>query len=131
MRVLTVKQPGGHVTRTLLIVEDDDSLRAQLGDLLVEDGYDVVAAADLKRALDALGRTARPCVVLVDPLVPGLIVGDFSEALRDGDLLVVLPVVVAVAPGNKLPPARARLSRELVEPDALLDIVRECFADAA
>src|SRR5688572_1912016 len=55
----------------VLIVEDDDDLRAALSSLLAEHGFMTMAVANGREALDLL-RLCRPGVVLLDLTMPYL-----------------------------------------------------------
>jgi two-component system response regulator MprA len=54
----------------IMVVEDDDDLRDGISYLLEACGYQVAAAADGEDALDQLQRGVRPCVILLDLLMP-------------------------------------------------------------
>ena len=54
----------------IMIVEDDADLRDGIAYLLEASGYEVVAAADGEDALDQLRRGVRPCLILLDLLMP-------------------------------------------------------------
>jgi len=46
---------------TVLIVDDDDGIRASLGEFLAEEGFTVRMASNGREALDMLGTGFRPC----------------------------------------------------------------------
>jgi DNA-binding NtrC family response regulator len=50
--------------QTLLVVEDDGTIRGAVADLLIDEGYSVVAVGDLRAALVVLQRHAVTAVVL-------------------------------------------------------------------
>jgi EAL domain-containing protein (putative c-di-GMP-specific phosphodiesterase class I) len=82
--------PGGHRGR-ILVVEDDRSLQEAYADILLDAGFDVVAASDGRNALRAL--EADPFdVVLSDVTMPGETGVDLLRAVRERDLDV--PVVL-------------------------------------
>ncbi len=57
--------------RRLLLVEDDGELRSSLAELLRNDGYDVVDAANGSEALDYLKKSApTPDLILLDLMMP-------------------------------------------------------------
>jgi DNA-binding response OmpR family regulator len=58
-------------TGDLLLVEDDDELRAVMAEALVADGHHVVQAADGRAALDALAARAFDLLILDIALGPG------------------------------------------------------------
>ena len=59
------------MARTILVVDDEPTLRETLVDALEADGFRVVAAADGREAL-ATFRAERPDLVLLDLMLPEL-----------------------------------------------------------
>ena len=59
------------MARTILVVEDEPTLRETLVDALEADGFRVIAAADGREAL-ARFRAERPDLVLLDLMLPEL-----------------------------------------------------------
>src|SRR5512141_2538432 len=59
------------MARTILVVEDETTLRETLADALEVEGFRVVAAADGREALTRF-RTDRPDLVLLDLMLPEL-----------------------------------------------------------
>jgi two-component system, OmpR family, response regulator RegX3 len=57
------------VARTILVVDDEPTLRETLAENLEQDGYRVVTAADGRAAIE-LFRSARPDLVLLDLMLP-------------------------------------------------------------
>jgi DNA-binding response OmpR family regulator len=57
------------VARSILVVEDEPTLRETLAEALEGEGFEVVQAADGRRAL-SLFRTRRPDLVLLDLMLP-------------------------------------------------------------
>ena len=67
-------EPGGPtgrltVARTILVVDDEPTLRETLAEALAQDGLDVVTAADGKEALQQF-RAASPDLMLLDLMLP-------------------------------------------------------------
>jgi two-component system chemotaxis response regulator CheY len=56
---------------TVLLADDDDRFRGLVRDVLVDDGYDVVAEAADAPSTVALARQHHPDVVVVDLVLPG------------------------------------------------------------
>ena len=79
----------------ILIVEDDRYLREDMVELFQQDGYAVTQAADGAEALRSLTFTAyRPCVILLDLMMPVMNGWNF-RALQLTDLaLAAIPVVI-------------------------------------
>src|SRR3954466_5059457 len=57
--------------RTILVVEDEPTLRETLAEALADDGFHVIAAADGRAALTRF-RADRPDLVLLDVMLPEL-----------------------------------------------------------
>lgn len=63
---------SGQRTQRVLIVDDDDQIRATARDTLEEDGYAVTLARDGVAALKAIRASGDRLVVLLDLRMPGL-----------------------------------------------------------
>jgi CheY-like chemotaxis protein len=57
---------------TILMVDDEPAVRAIVGRILVDAGYDVVPAADGQEALNLYQRSGPFAIVLLDESMPGL-----------------------------------------------------------
>jgi UDP-3-O-[3-hydroxymyristoyl] N-acetylglucosamine deacetylase len=55
--------------KTILIVDDEDGVRESIREILSDEGYSVVEAADGRQALERIGE-ARPALVLLDVWMP-------------------------------------------------------------
>jgi CheY-like chemotaxis protein len=64
--------------KTVLVVDDEPVLRAIVREILDEEGYAVIEAADGRVALEIM-ESARPDLVLMDVMMPGV---DGREAYR-------------------------------------------------
>jgi CheY-like chemotaxis protein len=99
-----------------MIVEDDVDLRSVLAELLKEAGYETVAAKSAENALELLETIVRPCVVLLDYLMPGVGANGFLtalEALADADEFKI--VLMTGMQGAKLR-SDARVVHRLMKP---------------
>jgi len=89
--------PISHVathTHTVLLIEDDLAAREPLEELLRQEGLDVQIASDGAEAHEHLRGGVRPCVILLDLLMPGMDGPEFrAEQMRD-PVLARIPVVV-------------------------------------
>jgi signal transduction histidine kinase/DNA-binding response OmpR family regulator len=81
------------VVRRVLIVDDDDNIRDLMRVQLNNAGYVVLDARDAASALH-IARTARPDVITVDLLMPGIDGWSFIERLRKEESLANIPIVV-------------------------------------
>ncbi len=71
-----------HAGETVLVVEDEDSVRAFTVDVLRQAGYTLLEARDGHAALDLAGRHAGPIDLLVcDLVMPGLMGSELAERL--------------------------------------------------
>ena len=70
----------------ILIVDDDVNTLTTLTDLLTEDGYKVITAADGKQALDKVLKE-KPAVTLMDIRLPGLDGYEVCRQLKETERL--------------------------------------------
>jgi len=85
---------------TVLLVDDEDSLRMVMKDLLERDGWNVQEAADGVQALDAVDRHA-PDIILLDLNLPGLDGYAVLEKLRSRGVTRDIPIIVLTAKGDE------------------------------
>ena len=82
---------------SVLLAEDDDSLRSMLELMLRREGYDVQACSDGLRALEALARAAageaRIDVALLDLRMPGASGAELLVQIRGNEALRSLRVI--------------------------------------
>ena len=78
----------------LLMVEDDEDLRACLTVVLEEEGYEVSTAANGKEALDLLrGGGRRPDLILLNEMMPCMDGRQMREELAKDPVLASIPVI--------------------------------------
>jgi CheY-like chemotaxis protein len=102
------------MSQQILIVEDDSALREALGQVLMDEGYDLLSARDGLEAVNCLKKGNRPDVILLDlsmPVVNGWEFRMFQK--RDPDLAQI-PVILITAGGY------TREEVAWLEPSALL-----------
>jgi len=80
----------------VLVVDDDEAIRATVTEILEFEGYSVVAAADGAEALAAVAAEL-PCLVLLDMRMPVMDGWDFAAALRSRGVRVPIAVITAAA----------------------------------
>ena len=85
---------------SVLVVDDEDSVRSLYVDALEEAGHMVAVAVDGADALDRLHGGAIPCVVLTDVRMPRMDGWELSRALARDPELASVPVVVVT--GDKI-----------------------------
>jgi CheY-like chemotaxis protein len=92
---------------TVLIVEDDFSIRESLSEMLREEGYTVETAEHGREALERLQAGVKPAIILLDLMMPVMDGWQVLEALAAHPRLSEVPVIVVSAAVGSLP-AHAR-----------------------
>jgi CheY-like chemotaxis protein len=114
----------------VLVVEDNDDIREAIGELLESEGYEIALAENGERALDLLGELPRPCLLLVDLIMPRMDGWQLVNRLSQDDRLATIPVVVMSAAANPTTEPAHRTLKKPVDLEILLQIVREhCCGD--
>jgi CheY-like chemotaxis protein len=85
---------------TILVVDDDQSIREYVGDILELEGYEVRFAEDGAAALAAIAESRPDCIVL-DVMMPGLSGHDVLAQIRQRDGGPGLPVVMLTAAADE------------------------------
>jgi type II secretory ATPase GspE/PulE/Tfp pilus assembly ATPase PilB-like protein/ActR/RegA family two-component response regulator len=91
--------PAGAV-RKVLLVDDEDSLRKVLRDLLEREGYEISEARDGVQALDQVDRVG-PDVIVLDLNLPGMDGYTVLSRLRSRPATAGIPVIVLTAKGDE------------------------------
>ena len=81
----------------ILVVEDDEALREGLADALLLEGYRVESAENGQTALRILKAGLRPCLILLDLMMPVMDGWTFRKELTKDPALADIPVVVMTA----------------------------------
>ncbi|MEX2157665.1 MAG: type II/IV secretion system protein [Gemmatimonadales bacterium] len=84
----------------VLLVDDEDSLRKVMKDLLERDGYAVTEARDGVQALDQVDRVG-PDIIVLDLNLPGLDGYGVLSHLRSRPATANIPVIVLTAKGDE------------------------------
>ena len=113
------------MTHTVLLVEDEEELREIMREALERNGYSVIAAADGREALEAVGRVERLCLVLLDLLMPGMNGWDFFDAFRSHPELAEVPVLIHSSAPSRAPAGVTRVLQKPMTLERLLEAVRE------
>jgi two-component system, chemotaxis family, chemotaxis protein CheY len=121
--------PQGAAPSPILLVEDDPDLRETLADVLSEEGFRVHSAADGLEALALLGQLPRPCVVLLDWLMPRLDGAGLLHRLAERDAFEGLTILVTTNYLGRIPDERVtRVMRKPYDVGDLLQLLdRYCF----
>jgi len=119
--------------RMVLVVEDDRDVREAITEILVDSDYEALPAANGVEALERLrAAQVRPCVILLDIMMPSMDGWQFrSEQQRDAALKDI-PVVVLSAVADASVAAKMEAAGYLRKPVALellLGIVQRFCGD--
>ncbi len=85
---------------TVLVVDDDPDIRDALCELLEDEGYRAVSAANGQEALTYLKSSDLPCVILLDLMMPIMDGWEFRRRQKCDPELANVPVVVVTAAGQ-------------------------------
>jgi CheY-like chemotaxis protein len=86
---------------SILVVEDDDDIRSAIVDLLETEGYHTEFAVNGKDALDKLNEMKKPCLVLLDMMMPIMNGRQFLDVVMKDSLLAPIPVLIVSAVADK------------------------------
>ena len=110
---------------SVLVVEDHDDIREAIGEILENEGYETALAEDGERALDLLAEIPRPCLVLVDLIMPHMDGWQLVNVLSRDDRLATIPVVVMSAAANARTLPEHPTLKKPIDLEILLQIVRD------
>ncbi len=80
--------------KIILIVDDDDGFRTVVTEILQEFGYHVLCAENGLEALALLRRGLRPCLILLDLMMPEMNGWEFLDSRRQEPALAHIPVAI-------------------------------------
>src|SRR4051794_34785043 len=83
--------------KSILIVEDDDSIRNTLKLVLEFAGYEVQMCGNGQEALDLLKRQPTPALIILDLMMPVMNGWTFSEELQKNAVWAAVPIVIISA----------------------------------
>ena len=101
----------------MLLVDDEEYIRAITADMLTELGFKVYAADSAAAALQALSDGLAPDVVMTDHLMPGMTGVELAYAVRARWPAVKILVVSGYAEVDGLDPTLPRLTKPFVQTD--------------
>jgi CheY-like chemotaxis protein len=86
----------------VLIVDDEQDVRESLRDVVEMMGCSALLAGSAEEALEVLDRL-RPCLVVLDLLMPGMKGGDLLALMRKQPLLAAVPVLISTSAPERAP----------------------------
>lgn len=97
-----MRQNPNNCSRSVLLVEDDARIRHSLQLALEAEGYNVTVAINGKDALDVLISPEKPCVVLLDMMMPVMNGREFLDIMKEDSELAEIPVIILSAIAEKV-----------------------------
>jgi two-component system chemotaxis response regulator CheY len=114
------------IPTTVLVVDDDADIRVSIAELLQENGYRVVMAADGQQAFDYLEASPPPACVVLDLWMPVMDGWTLAAQVMNGRLPAVPIVIVTASNANFGYPVPPRyVLRKPFDVDRLLTLVAE------
>lgn len=112
---------------TILVIEDDREIRETLRDLLESEGYQVFTAVNGKDGIEVLGRIARPCLILLDLMMPVCDGWRFRELQKQNLQIATIPVVTVSASRDDraLEAGGTKHLRKPIEMHTLLNTIKD------
>lgn len=111
------------LTRTVLVVDDDEGLQESLCMLMESEGYNVAVARDGLDALEKL-QSVRPAIILLDVMMPRMDGLQFAQEVRERALLPGVPIVLLSANGHvRDDAARVGAQAWLPKPFGILELI--------
>jgi CheY-like chemotaxis protein len=117
--------------RPILVVEDDESIRESLRDVLELEGFSVVQADNGRSALDLLEAGLAPSLVLLDLMMPVMNGLQLLARLRASQMFASLAVIIVSAwppSGLDLPGPTQGFVKKPVDLDVLLAAIARTAA---
>ena len=82
---------------SILVVEDDKDIRNAIVSLLETEGYKTESAENGKVALEKLSVIPKPCLVLLDMMMPIMNGREFLDTVMKDSTLAPLPILIVSA----------------------------------
>ena len=117
----------GH-DHTVLIVEDDQDIRESLAEILATEGYTVRTAGNGQDALEML-KLQRPCLVLLDLMMPVMNGWQVAAEIRDNPKLPTIPFCILSAISDQAPAGTVCILRKPLDLEKLLAVVHRYCSD--
>jgi DNA-binding response OmpR family regulator len=117
------------MSHLVLVVDDDEAIRAMTAEVLRADGHEVRCANDGAQALAAMRCGPLPELVLLDLMMPGTNGWQVLQSMYDEPRLATVPVVVLTSLDSRdgLPVGPPTLHKP-VDSAVLLDLVNAMLA---
>lgn len=114
----------------VLVVEDDDGIRSTLKALLEMEGYEVAVAENGEIGFRMLKTITRPCLILLDVMMPVMNGLEFLDIMKTSPLhhmLATIPVIV-VSAGMESSDVRPELTHGFLKKPLDIDVLLKTVA---
>jgi CheY-like chemotaxis protein len=91
----------GAICTGVLVVDDDLDTRESMREVLEDEGYIVNCVGNGREALDYLHRSPRPCVILLDLMMPVMDGWQFRREQKLDPTIADIPLIVITATGKR------------------------------
>ena len=112
--------------KTVLVVDDDVDIRESLRDAFEDAGYVVRCAANGREGLEALRSFDRPCVVVLDLIMPVMTGNELYDAMQADPQLADVPVIMSTSDASRAPSGVLLLKKPINLQTMLATIGRFC-----
>lgn len=118
--------------KCILIIEDEKSIQDILKLALEMEGFKVYTADNGKQAMGILPQMKRPCLILLDLMMPVMNGWEFAEEISKDSNLSTIPIVLITAYGDRAKQVAAKgILKKPIDLDSLLKIVNQWCSGAA
>lgn len=118
------------ICASIMVVEDQEDLRDVIVEILKMEGYSVFSSINGKEALDLLKEIPKPCLILLDMMMPVMNGREFLDTLLVDATLTPIPVLFVSAFDNLNTKGAIGVLKKPIDIEALLRIVQQyCSLD--
>lgn len=111
--------------KSILIIEDEPIIRETLKDSLELEGYQVTAVENGKEGLEMVHRMERPCLILLDLMMPVMNGFEFLEKKGNEVAIATIPVIIVSAFPDQAKKINANgFVKKPIDLDLLLDFIK-------
>jgi CheY-like chemotaxis protein len=109
---------------SILVVEDDIDIRSALVQILRMEGHTTAEAANGKEALEYIRNNPKPCMVLLDMMMPIMTGRQFLDVFKNEPDSSSVPVVIISAVADRIDTSGAKeFIRKPLEVSKLLEVI--------
>lgn len=110
----------------ILIIEDDKAIRDTYKLAFEVEDYSVFTASNGREGLESLQKIPRPCLILLDLMMPVMDGWEFTDILEQDASLSSIPVVVVTCfKANDMPAGSKEVIKKPVELDTLYSVAKK------